>query len=244
MGKISFFVLIILTSFHVKAQNNSQNNQTFVVYSKVGNQKSRSNNPSQYQQLVKVDPIWIAEGNVPIFYERKINTKLSVEVSAGVTFKNYAYDLFRVIEGEGDTARRIYQPGYSFSGSLKYYPSNYTEALEGFYIAPEVRYRYYSSEAQKYNLSNTFVGTPSTNPSNFVQETMMFTDFKLVFGYIAYIEDVVPIEFYAGAGIRLRNLNRAYNVSDNAGNTTTQIVPEVDSRPLLSMGLKIGMGFK
>ena len=246
MKEAPLFVLLTLSAFFVNAQNypsNRNNNENFVVYSKVGDKSNRAN-PSNYRQLVKVDPLWVLEGNVPIFYERKINTKLSAEFSVGVTFKDYSYDLFRLIESQGDTVTRTYQPGYSFSGSLKFYPSNYTEALEGFYIAPEIRYRYYSSEAQKFNLSNTYVGTPSSNPNNFLQESMAFTDFKLVFGYVTYIDDVVPVEFYAGAGVRLSNLNRAYNVSDMAGNTSTQIVPEVNSRPLLSMGLKIGMGFK
>ena len=71
----------------------------------------------------------------------------------------------------------------------------------------------------------------------------MFTDLKFVFGYVAYIDDVMPIEFFGGIGIRERNENRVYDAT-STGNGGIGLQNYISSAPLLSLGIKIGVGVK
>ena len=250
MKKAAFFVFGILCSIIANAQQNQQqygsgNNGQYVYYTA---HSKRTDNISQYRQLLKVCPLWLLEGNVPIFYERKVGNKVTIEPSVGLTFNNYVWEVFEqggVYNGGAiPVSTRYYKPSFSAGVALKFYPSG---AFNGFYISPELRYRNYQSQALNNTVTNN-PGTPSTNPSNYSQESLTFTDFKFVFGYMTFIGDVVPIEFFWGLGARQRNETRFYdNTSINNGYGTTVnygLITYNKFVPVFSTGIKIGIGFK
>lgn len=224
-------------------QNNNQTQGSQVYKGYKAYQRAPKKDASDYKQLIKICPQWLLEGNVPIFYERKIGNNVSIEASVGLTFNNYLWDAFEQIGtyngGAIPVSKRYYQPSFSLGGGIRYYPSG---ALDGFYIAPEIRYRNYQSQGLA-TTATTNPGTPSTNPTNYLQESLVFTDLKFVFGYVAYIDDVMPIEFFGGIGIRERNENRVYDAT-STGNGGIGLQNYISSAPLLSLGIKIGVGVK
>src|SRR6185437_1569258 len=185
MIKTAFFVFIILLSFIANAQNNQQqygsdNGGKYVYYNQTTDKKADQKSKPEYRQLIKVCPQWLLEGNIPIFYERKIGKNITVAPSVGVTFHDYLWEIFEQAGNDGayiPVKARYYKPGLSAALGFKYYPSG---ALNGFYIAPEVRYRNY----QSLRLWNTYTnnpGTPKTDPENYLHESLVFTDLKFTF---------------------------------------------------------------
>jgi hypothetical protein len=112
-------------------------------------------------------------------------------------------------------------------GSLRYYPSDYTRALDEWYFGPEVRYRHYASQ---YTATGTF--TP-------LKEYRNLLDIKLSGGYINYISDNVIIDIYGGVGIR----SKSTAVADNTNTTSYSIKTTSELLPCISLGFKIGFGF-
>jgi len=256
MKKPLFIILTILSPFLLTAQNNWTTSPSSYrdPYNKPNrtrsNQDSANKDMPVYRHLLKISPLQILNGNIPIFYERKLNRKLSLEVSAGITFEDYIFDATYndpQFSTQPSSPIRTYEPGYSLSGSLKYYPSNLLQALQGFYFAPLIGYSSYRSQAEIPGSNNSIYGPGYTVPAGQIQESITFTDFSINFGYIMYIENLIPIEFYGGMGARLRNISRAYNVTSTTNNTTgttTELVPTIsDIKPTISFGVKIGLGF-
>src|SRR3990172_5779197 len=46
----------------------------------------------------KINPLLLANGDLPFYWEHKINEKLSIELALGITFRDYIYDIFHIPE--------------------------------------------------------------------------------------------------------------------------------------------------
>ena len=79
--------------------------------------------PGTFPNIIKVNPISLAFGNINLTYERALNTSSSIQISA-----NYWYKIFGT-EVQGLGARL----GYRF-----YITNRVKDAPEGFYAGPQV----------------------------------------------------------------------------------------------------------
>jgi hypothetical protein len=72
--------------------------------------------------LIKVNPLVLINGDLPVYIEQKIGNKMAVEVAGGVTYKNYVADLFdeAFYEYEYYQIKRTNEIGYSFSGAMHF----------------------------------------------------------------------------------------------------------------------------
>jgi hypothetical protein len=120
--------------------------------------------------------------------------------------------------------------------AARIYPSGGSSALEGFYFAPEVRFRNYRSQALKCETQTSFFN------QNYVDESRKVIDFKLTFGTVTYLTDRIFLEWYNGIGMRMRNITQAY-CYDAVTPAETVLFTENDIRPVFSTGLKIGFAF-
>ncbi|HEY8400494.1 MAG TPA: hypothetical protein VIK89_04490 [Cytophagaceae bacterium] len=235
--RVFFFIiyLLLITPYSgmVFAQQENSDEPTVVVTYTKTNGNSYKKREHNIYNLIKVNPILIVNGDMPIYFERRLNDQISIEAAVGVTYMNYIYESFKV-ETQGQyIEERNALPGYSASGSIKFYPSTYTSALEDFYFGLEARYRHYRSEA----LDNS-----TSSLRGYVPEYRKIIDSKITFGYITYLSDRVIADFYAGFGMRKRDYARAYYTNEN-GYTETVYETTNDLIPVISAGIKIGFGF-
>lgn len=187
---------------------------------------------------IKLNPLLVISGDMPVYVEHKLAEKLSAEVSLGVTYDNFLTDIFE-LEHYTEQIKKQNEMGYSYSAGLRFYPSNSYETMEGYYFAPEYRYRTYRSTATEY------LSLPLDVP---VKQERNISDFKLMFGYVDYIEDQIFIDTYVGVGFRKKDY---YNmIKEGAsvynGQTIDPVYATWDDHkkaPLLSLGFKFGFSF-
>jgi len=192
---------------------------------------------------IKLNPLLALNGDLPVFVERVLTEKLSVELGAGVTIKNYLGDLFDTIEDESSSSfsdvKTEPELGYSVSAGLRFYPSSHTWALEGVYFAPEFRHRLYKTNVL--TIGDEQLDSPELLKTN-------ITNFRAIIGNVYYLEDRVFLDYYAGAGLTNRNTGRVhtereYNVITWGYDYTSSFYNEKKVRPSLALGLKIGFSF-
>ncbi|MBW8050799.1 MAG: hypothetical protein FVQ77_10785 [Cytophagales bacterium] len=209
-------------------EDTDQDKTVTVTYSKVGyTQAERDRN---IQNLIKVNPLMILNGDIPIYIERRVSDHFAIEAGIGITQYDYIYYAFTVDTNFTQT-KRTASIGLSFRASARFYPSTYTKALEDFYIGPEVRFRNYVTEVS--------CGSSSIFPNS---ESRTQIDFKITGGYIFYLADRVIIDTYGGIGLRSKNINR-WDCKDPQGiaGPTNEIKKNV--APVIALGVKIGFGF-
>lgn len=98
----------------------------------------------EVHNALKLDPLQVLRGEIPLFYERRISNHISVEVGAGVTRRNWTYALFNV---DADDLRRniTVKTGPTARLGLRYYFKDSPE-LDGLYVMPQAAYRIYEKE--------------------------------------------------------------------------------------------------
>ena len=199
-----------------------------VTYSKLEYQRKVSD-VSIYHAL-KVAPLLIFNGEIPIFYERRLGEHTSVEIGIGITTEDFFYD---GISGEFNTYEtRETRTGYTIAGSFRFYPSKYTMAMDEMYFGPSVRYKHYNTTFTSCD------GTPYDYP-----ESREIIDFQLSGGYVYWVTDRVMFDVYGGIGMRTKIIEQAY--CDVSGPITVALPPSAtkDTGPAVTIGFKFGFGF-
>jgi hypothetical protein len=226
---LSFFLLFGIF-FHCLAQTDTNRTSVTVVYSKV--EYKRTEKDKSIYNLIKINPLLVLNGDIPLYYERRIKDRFSIEGGIGFTHMDYIYHSYVLYDEYGEEERRA-KPGYSLMVSAKFYPSSYTKALDEFYFGPEIRFRRYNTEVED---------CETTSFSGYLPEYRMVTDFKITVGYITYLTDEVILDFYGGIGMRSRNVSLAY--CDHTSLNPIMIYDNyTDMVPLFSAGIKLGFGF-
>jgi hypothetical protein len=224
--------LFAVLSLACNAQTDSTRSTVTVTYSKIGYQ--RTVRDKNFHMAVKINPLLIFNGDIPVYVERRLKDKISVEGSVGFTYQDYFNEL--ILSDGYENYKRYAKPGYSASAALRYYPSNYTRALDEFYFGPEIRYRRYNSEVEDL----------SANPTTLSRlvEYRTLIDFKMTFGYMAYVADNVMFDIYGGIGIRHRDMLQAkYDYSYTSSTSQLSLESTNDFIPTIAAGVKFGIAF-
>ena len=180
---------------------------------------------------IKVNPLLIFSGDIPIYYERRLGKFFSVEFGIGITQFDYMYEIGLLNDYISDIERTP-KIGYSIRSSGKFYPSKYTRALDEMYFGMTLKYKRYNTE---------LVQCGSSNIPDF-SEYRNLLDVLLSGGYVFYISDMVLFDVYAGVGIRSRTVFRGE--CENNGPVGIVVNPSLQKRvlPNLSLGVKFGFG--
>lgn len=232
----NIFLIILLTTSFLKlaAQNEPevqppQQRQPKVITYKAEETPVKSLTP--HINLLKIDLISVAAGDIGPMFERKLGNKISAQVGAGVTLQNFSKGAISNFfsSTENSNIQRVANIGESFTAAFKYYPNG---AIEEFYFAPQFRYRTYNSMAKALY-----------QPGNF-NEHLTTMDFMFSFGYIDYVQDNVFLEYSASVGIR--NKNQTALVHDTSISPSKYDLQSNANQyvPLVALGLKIGFSVK
>lgn len=206
---------------------NDKPKATTVTYSKVEYKKTISDN--NIRHLVKLNPLLIFLGDIPVYYEHRISDHVSIEAGLGMTMTDYYLNLTDEIITD-NVKTKI---GYSLVGSAHFYPSKYYLGMQEIYFSPELRLRNYFSEVVQY-------GSKIISPA--IDQKRIMTDFQIKVGYINYFTDNVFVDYYAGIGIRNRVMTVA-EIQDIGNALSITMKNSNDLVPCISAGVKIGFGW-
>ncbi len=244
---ITLFIALLLLAFSnafaqfpVQTDTSKTKDMAKVEVFSANNYFGKESRNTEQNWAIKVNPILMLNGDLPLFIERRITKSTSVELAIGFTTRDYMLDLFEdEIFSESIDARE-FSPGLSFQAGFRYFPSSSEEAIQGFYLAPEIRNRTYNSDI-------TFQCNTSLPSATAYNEVRKYTDYKLSIGYQeldGFSEDVV-LDYYVSFGMRSRDIN-GFECTLNDLTGFEEIVTRKENKfvPVFGMGVKIGLSFK
>lgn len=191
------------------------------------------------KNVVKVNPLLFFRGEVPIYYERALTSRLSGEVGVGLTYRNY---INLTLAGDhpdaddfGGGTRIVVQPSYRMG--LRYYLVDDLEP-QGGYLQLEFAHLNYSKEITKKDSTGQF-----TEDSELDQR--IFNDLRLYYGYqkLSGTSNWL-FDFYGGVAMRNRNMTIVNeNLNFAEGKWTYEVKEISDVVPAFFLGVKVGLGW-
>ena len=168
----------------------------------------------------------LARGVFAFNYERLISSQLSYELGAGLTYRDYMYELGQGNDDFIDGSSKV-SLGKFMEGSLRFYPKE--GDLEGFFVSPFIRFRNYNIETILEDI-NYSAGYKMTDIGfNIgVQREAWYTG--------------IMVESYFGVAYSYRVADQPY--VDNNG-TTSLVIQNKSNKwiPIFTLGFKIGLPF-
>lgn len=162
----------------------------------------------------------LTRGVFLINYERYIGGNFTIEIGAGLTYRDFLFEFTKSVGGDtieqfqnsnSTSAFGSASPKMCGEAGLKYYPGGY-DNMSGVYLEADVSYRTYVFPSPEYQ--PVIAGSGYVPGYNFLDE-----QFK--FGYISssWFSDVTG-EFYIGLGLRNATVN-TYEDIDYSTYTST-----------------------
>lgn len=234
---IIFFILFSIQSFCQTVP--SDNSGQIKVYDSY---QPKNGTSFGEKNKISINPLGVAIGDYPIYYERMFGNTFSIEIAAGVTYQNYirAYSDFQGSSSNYNNSdlTKSYQLGNTYSISPKVYLND--DSFEGSYLALCYRHRLYKDQVTAYQ------GVPLTEP---MKESFKLNSFTFNYGYVYHLGKGFMMDYYIGIGLR------AITASEVAGNYVTSVIYPYNSvytfttgerketTPTGMMGLKISYAF-
>jgi hypothetical protein len=237
-------ILFFLSSTVILAQTattpKSSSNETIDVFD-TGKKQDLPHRGAYVNNIIKLNPALVINGDFPIIYERIVSRKISFEIGAGLTTRNY-FDVTKYLRNyTPDIIGFEYKEtsGYSLRGAIKLYLSKDDKAPNGFYISPELLYRVYNR--------NSPLHDPTTGNAIEGSEVKTFTknmDFKIVLGNQFCMAKGFAFEYYAGFGVGTRTYTFVQAIPYTDDTTyTDSFGSKSDLVPVFTLGIKLGFGF-
>jgi hypothetical protein len=194
----------------------------------------------QYHEVLKLNPLLIVSGEIPVYLESRLNKGLSLELGIGVTTNDPSYYLLNVPNNQNaidlyDSSRSTL--GFTFKSDIRYYVDR--DFPEGLFFGAGINFKQYNS---KFNYTNVSAGQGQPAIQSFSLKRQ-YTDFLLMVGDQEDLGSDFYGEVYGGVGLRLKNVENAQQVKDSSGVLVYAPVGKTTNSALLSLGLKIGFAF-
>lgn len=235
------FLLALCFAVALLAQKDGEN--TKVVLFKEHTQSQWDTVPVM-KTCIKLNPLLFFHGEIPVYVERAVSEKLSIEAGIGFTTRNYVSLTFNDENDDFGAGTEI-QPKLAAHVALRYY---FTDDLEpyGFYISPEFATRAYTKIITERDDS----GALTDRRRN---DERVFNDTKLLLGYqILSGTNNWLFDLYGGFGLRNRDHKKVIENFDPGDTTANPPIPPSrvytdefvdDTIFAFFLGFKFGIGF-
>lgn len=183
-----------------------------------------------YKAVLKIEPVQAINGHFPVYLEVFVSKKFTIELGIAATQLDFLYEA-DILEDPFDATQenRRGKLGYGFSGSIRYYASDYSAAFDEWYLEAGIRSRQYYSK----------VRDCSDNSNRWLNESRFVNEFRLLLGYSLQIGDNLILDCYAGSGLRSQYLDRQVCIQDfTFSGLSSDPLNGLRVRPALFMGFK------
>lgn len=190
------------------------------------------------KNVFKINPLLFFRGEIPLYYERALTPKLSLELGVGFTYRNYLALSFVGDDADdfGAGTKIIARP--SFHIAARFYLQDDLEP-QGFYLQPEFAHLRYSKDiSTKMDTTGVFTGES-------LLDDRTYNDLRFLAGYqMLSGSSNWMVDFYGGLALRSRNMVVVKENHDVTAETYTYTVTETtDAIPAIFLGVKFGLGF-
>lgn len=260
MKKFILFTLLVCFYSTVSAQDTVY----FTKNNSYGN-TAKKNKHSAELNIIKISPLSFLSGFVPVYYERELNSFLSIQVGAGITTRNYVKGWFNNVGDEDNFNQGETQwaaPGNE-GNSNQLDPYNYTnrkpvigfcfsvqpriyfesEGMDGSFIGISYDYYHYANN-QKLIVPGpgNGNGSPMFSSSTF-KEYEKFSDISAYFG-TQTLYDRIALEYSLGVGLRnIKAQQYAYTTDFATGDYIDGIMNTKKTKLAFNLAIKVGYHF-
>jgi hypothetical protein len=189
------------------------------------------------KNVIKINPLLFFRGEIPIYYERALTPRLSLELGAGVTTRNYLNFSFEGDEPDDFGAGTEIKSKPTFHLAARYYMTDDLEP-QGWYWQLEFAYLDYAKDIRTKDSTGQLTETR-------LRDERVYNDIRLLSGYqmLSGTSNWL-FDLYGGIGIRARSMDKV--VEDHnleTGVFSYSIDEENDMIPVFFLGIKVGWGF-
>lgn len=189
------------------------------------------------KNVLKFNPLLFLRGEIPIYYERALSHRLSAEVAAGVTTRNYLGGDFTGDTPDDFSAGTHILPRLAAHIGFRWY---FTDDIEpqGTYLQGEFAYLDHSKDISMKDSTGRLT-------DNTLRDQSIYNDVRLYFGYqrLSSTNNWL-FDAYCGVGFRNRTItqvNERLNLVERDWSYTVE--ESHDNVPAFFLGVKIGYGF-
>lgn len=188
------------------------------------------------KNVVKINPLLFFRGEIPIYYERALTPRLSLEVGFGVTLRDYLALGFTEDADDFGAGTQII-PNPSFHIAARFYLVDDLEP-QGWYLQPEFAHLVYTKDIQMKGDDGQFTGEE-------LRDERTYNDLRLLAGYqVLGLSSNWLLDFYGGLGFRSRNRIMVSETLDLASQVYEyEVTEESDNVPMFYFGMKLGLGW-
>lgn len=235
----------------VKSPDSTKKQQTLQVTVYDQGQEIKDDSPKESLQdnIIKFNPVAIIRGELPLYYERKLNPRSSLEIGIGPLINNFmgaAFEEFSDESSEDDEIRIPQSDQYRASKgmmvrlSYRLYLDRRGYALSDHYFSPSFTYKSMKREVSVLNQYGEGSGT-------YRQDDRQAIEFSIVYGSQDLSKyDMFSIEWFAGIGVRkFTGDHLVYRNSNVPGGISYEVISENDDliQPILILGFKVGLAW-
>lgn len=229
--KIKFTVVLALFIAVITFKTQAQDDDNVLIYSSYDDAgKEKVAQTTKF--TIKINPLLILSGDLPIYVEKPFGDNFSMEVGVGVTHEDFLYNIAPVDEFATNEERRA-NIGYSGRIAAKYYPSSFLPAPEGWYGGIEFRYRRYNTQI----LDNC---DDSSLSSTYLDESRKQLDGRIIFGYSLILGENIVFDLYSGIGMRYSDVDEYQCINSGPSQFLVKQTEPPSTAPRLSLGFKFG----
>lgn len=189
------------------------------------------------KNVVKANPLLFLRGEIPLYYERALTYRLSMEVGVGVTLRNYMAMTFMGDDADDFGAGTEIIPNLSYRIAARFYLEDDLEP-QGWYVQPEFGHLVYAKDIREVGPNGVFTEVR-------YRDQRTFNDVRALLGYqMLSSSSNWLIDVYGGVAFRDRNLRKVQENLDPATRLYTyKVVESNDIIPAFFLGVKVGVGF-
>ncbi len=189
------------------------------------------------KNVVKVNPLLFLRGEIPIYFERAISPKLSIEAGIGVTLRDYLALSFNGNDADDYGAGTEIVPQVSFHVGFRYYFEDDLEP-QGLYLQPNFSHLRYTKDIRTKGPTGEFTDV-------YLRDDRTYNDIRLYVGYQVLSSNSNWMwDLYGGLGYRDRyNIIVNQSVDLTTDQYTYSVEESKDQTVAFFAGVKVGLGF-
>ncbi|MBK7619674.1 MAG: hypothetical protein IPJ10_10145 [Flavobacteriales bacterium] len=189
------------------------------------------------KNVVKFNPLAFFRGEIPVYFERALSPRLSLEVGVGVTLRNYLVMAYAGDDADEFGAGTEIIPRPSFQAGFRYYLVDDIEP-NGSYVQTSFAHLNYTKDIRLKGPTGAFTDDK-------LRDDRTYNDVRVLFGY----QQLSPnsnwlFDVYGGVGYRDRlNVKVQERIDFTTDQFTYSVEESKDQTVAIFLGVKFGIGF-